>query len=133
MFSSFLRYLLSDTQKGLKELNILFVISKWDTVREDYNNNYKSYIKYNFPNTYSILRGRRVTVMYLPFTVGKIEEQLIDEETHEYQKRIVSLDNTYVDRLIQWVYNTYTGETLRGLPPIKPGVLYRIAKFFGIR
>ncbi len=133
LFSSFLRYLLSDTQKGLKELNILFVISKWDTVREDYNNNYKSYIKYNFPNTYSILRGRRVTVMYLPFTVGKIEEQLIDEETHEYQKRIVSLDNTYVDRLIQWVYNTYTGETLRGLPPIKPGVLYRIAKFFGIR
>ena len=41
LFSSFLRYLLSDTQKGLKKINVLFVISKWDTIREDYKNNFR--------------------------------------------------------------------------------------------
>jgi hypothetical protein len=87
----------------------------------------------NFPNTLSILDGSRVTVMFLPFTVGKIEEILIDEEHQMYENRIVVEDTTYVDRLIQWVYNTFTGETLINFPPIKPSFIYRVAKLFGIR
>ena len=133
LFDSFLRYLLSDSQKGLKKLNILFVIAKWDTVREDYKNDYKKYVKDNFPQTLSILEGERVTATYLPFSVGKIEEQLVDKDNDEYVNRIVRLDNTYVDRLIQWTYNTFTGEVLNDFPPIKPTILYRIAKIFGIR
>ncbi len=133
LFDSFLRYLLSDSQKGLKKLNILFVIAKWDTVREDYKNDYKKYLKDNFPQTLSILDGERVTVMYLPFTVGKIEEQLVDKDNHVYENRIVRLENAYVDRLIQWTYNTFTGEVLNNFPPIKPSLLYRIAKSLGIR
>lgn len=133
LFDSFLRYLLGDTQKGLQNLNILFVISKWDTVRDDYGNDFSKYIKLNFPQTYSILRGDRVKVMYLPFSVGKIEEQLIDEENDIHENRIVSLEKVYIDRLIQWLYNTFTGETLKGLPPIKPSIIYRAAKLFGIR
>ena len=133
LFDAFLRYLLSDTQKGLKTLNILFVISKWDTVREDYKNDFQKYLKQNFPQTLSILDSDRITIMYLPFTVGKIEERVIDKDKDMYEHRIVAFENTYIDRLIQWVYNTYTGETLKGLPPIKPSLLYRIAKMLGIR
>ncbi len=133
LFDAFLKYLLSDTQKGLENLNILFVISKWDTVREDYKNDEVKYFRENFPQTKSILDGSRVTSMLLPFTVGKIDEVLIDKEKQKYENRIVSLENRYVDRLIQWIYNTFTNETLKGLPPIKPSLLYRLAKSLGIR
>ena len=132
LFSTFLRYLLSDTQKGLKDINVLFVIAKWDTIKEDYKNNDTKYMHDNFPNTLSILDSERVTSMLLPFSVGKIEETLTDKE-HEYENRIVVEDTTYVDRLIQWVYNTFTGETLTNFPPIKPNFMYRVAKLFGIR
>lgn len=133
LFDAFLRYLLSDTQKALKEINILFVISKWDVVRDDYKNDIQRYLKQNFPQTLSILDGNRVKVMFLPFTVGKIEEKLIDPENNTYEHRITSLENTHIDRLIQWIYNTYTGETLRGFPPIRHSLLFRIAKMLGIR
>ncbi len=133
LFDSFLRYLLSENQKGLQDINILFVISKWDIVREEYSNNYQKYIKHNFPQTLSILNGNRVKVMYLPFSVGKIEEQLVDSKNNLHENRIVSLDKVYVDRLIQWLYNTFTGETLKGFPPLKPNTWYRIAKILGIR
>ena len=133
LFDAFLRYLLGDTQKGLKEINILFVVSKWDTVREDYKNNFEKYMKQNFPQTLSILNGSRVTVMYLPFTVGKIDEKLIDKEKDIYEHRITTLENSHIDRMIQWVYYTFTGETLKEFPPIKPSLLYRIAKMLGIR
>ena len=133
LFNTFLKYLLSETQKGLKDINILFVISKWDTVREDYGNNPKEYIKHNFAQTKSILDGSRVASMLLPFTVGKIEEKLVDKEKQIYENRIVVLENIYADRLIQWIYNTFTNEILKGLPPIKPSLLYRIARGLGIR
>lgn len=133
LFDAFLRYLLGETQKGLKDINILFVISKWDTIREDYKNDVQKYMKQNFPQTLSILNGSRVSVMYLPFTVGKIEEKLIDKDRDEYEHRITSLENTHIDRLIQWIYYTFTNETLKGFPPIKPSMLYRIAKMIGIR
>ncbi len=133
LFDAFLKYLLSDTHKGLPKLNILFVISKWDTVKEDYKNDFQKYMKQNFSQTLSILEGTRTTVLYLPFSVGKIEPKLIDKEKDTYEDRIVSLENIYVDRLIQWVYNTFTGETLKGLPAIKPTIFYRIAQKLGIR
>jgi hypothetical protein len=133
LFDAFLKYLLSKTQKGLKNLNILFVISKWDTVREDYKNDEVKYFRENFPQTKSILDGSRVASMLLPFTIGKIDEVLIDKEKHLYENRIVSLENIYIDRLIQWIYNTFTNETLSGMPPIKPPLLYRIARTLGIR
>lgn len=133
LFDAFLRYLLGETQKGLKEINILFVVSKWDTVREDYKNNFEKYMKRNFPQTLGILNGSRVTVMYLPFTVGKIDEKLIDKEKGIYEHRITTLENSHIDRLIQWVYYTFTGETLKEFPPIKPSLLYRIAKMLRIR
>ncbi len=133
LFDAFLRYLLGDTQKALKEINILFVISKWDVVRDDYKNDVQKYMKRNFPQTLSILDGNRVNVMYLPFTIGKIEEKLIDRENDIYENRITSLENTHIDRLIQWIYHTFTGETLKGFPPIKPSFLYRIAKILRIR
>jgi hypothetical protein len=131
LFYNFLRYLFNE--KELQSLNILFIISKWDTVKEDYKNNAMKYFKENFPQTKSIFDSNRVTSMLLPFTVGKIVEKPVDKKNNIYENRIVSLENIYVDRLIQWIYHTYTGETLKGLPPIKPSFLYKLAKMLGLR
>ncbi len=133
LFDAFLKYLLSDTQKGLKDLNIIFVISKWDTIKDDYKNDEVKYFRQNFPQTKSILDGSRVTSMLLPFSVGRIEDKLIDKDKNLYENRIVALENIYVDKLIQWIYNTFTNETLKSLPPLKPSFLYRIARGMGVR
>jgi hypothetical protein len=131
LFYNFLKYLFNE--KNLQDINILFVISKWDTVRNDYRYDALKYFKENFPQTKSIFDGNNVTSMLLPFTVGRIEEKLVDEKNNTFENRIVSLEGVYIDRLIQWIYHTYTNESLNGLPPIKPSLLYRIAKMLGLR
>ena len=54
LFDTLIRYLLSDTGIGLKNLNILFIAAKWDVVQNEYKSD-RQYFRTNFPQTRSTI------------------------------------------------------------------------------
>jgi hypothetical protein len=58
LFDTLIRYLLSDTGIGLRNLNILFIAAKWDVVQNEYKSD-RQYFRTNFPQTRSTIASSR--------------------------------------------------------------------------
>ena len=127
LFNELLKYLLSASGANLRKLDILFVVSKWDLVKGQYTS-IEEYFKRNFPQTLAVTRSDRIKATFLPFSVGVLE--LVTDDNGARAERIVSLERAYIDRVIQWVYSSFTGSSLKALPRIAPTRWQRIKQMF---
>lgn len=130
LFFHLLEHLLGKQGLGLKKIEVLFVVAKWDIVQKEYSS-VKEYVQKHFPQTRSILTTHRCTTVYIPFSVGRIEE-VKNSTTKEIETKIISLEAKYVDRLIHWIYYTYTNNTLKNFPKIVPSFFDKIVKVLRI-
>lgn len=117
LFNSLLRYLTGKKGLGMTRLKVLFVAAKWDTVEQQYQNGAEEYFRRNFPQTRGLLKQSTSQVSYIPFSVGTVTDQ-----------KITSFESKHVDRMIQWIYNSYTGNTLKGFPRVTRTLLEKIGK-----
>jgi hypothetical protein len=114
LFSTLIRYLLSETGVGLSRISILIVATKWDVVRSEYSS-IVDYINKNFPATRALVNSSdRVHAQYIPFSIGEI---VTDRESGN--QKIMTLESKYIDFLIQWIYQGFQNQTLKGYPKIK--------------
>ena len=127
LFDSFLRHILGREGIGMARIDVLFVAAKWDIVERDYKA-VSLYFRRNFPNTMEVLKSNRCNATYIPFSVGSVDVVSVASRggAAVHEKRITALETKYVDFLIQWIYHSFTGRTLRGLPRIKPTLLQRL-------
>ncbi len=132
LFRALLHYLLGADGLRMERINVLFVAAKWDTVETEYKS-VARYFNKNFPNSRAILSSDRCRAQYMPFSVGKIQDvQVVNKRTGEryFEKRITSLEHRYVDALIQWIYQTFTGNHLRGLTKVQLSNMDKLRKIF---
>lgn len=127
LFNELLEYLASPHGIGLKRINILFVAAKWDLVKDQYHGGAEEYFRRHFPQTRAFAKRPGIHAAYIPFTIGTVDLQ--EEEGGRMTQRIKSLENRYVDLMIQWIYNSYTGHSLLGFPKIVPTYLDRLKSF----
>lgn len=128
LFNALLRYLLGKDGLAMERISVLFVAAKWDAVGSEYRS-LAHYFKRQFPQTRAVLQSGRCNANYIAFSVGRIEEQCVAEDPQgnkTYEGRITALEHKYVDVLIQWIYHSFTGNHLQGLPKIKPSLLDRV-------
>lgn len=130
LFFHLLEHLLGQGGLDFKKIEVLFIVAKWDIVQREYKS-VKEYVQLNFPQTRSILMSNRCNTVYLPFSVGRIDE-VENKDTKECKTKIVSLEAKYVDRLIHWIYYTYTDNTLKNFPKIVPTFFDKIVKVLRI-
>jgi hypothetical protein len=128
LFNALLRYLLGKDGLAMERISVLFVAAKWDAVGSEYRS-LAHYFKKRFPQTRAVLQSGRCNANYIAFSVGRIEDVCVarDQQGNKiYEGRITSLEHKYVDILIQWIYHSFTGNHLKGLPKIKPSLLDRV-------
>lgn len=124
LFCTLIRYLLSDTGIGLKRLDILFVVSKWDQIKNDYRT-HKQYFKSHFPNTLAtVAKSSRIKSSFMPFSVGEVDT------TDQSTPRILRKERKYVDTLISWIYESFSQRRLEGFPRVNKSLWERIKDFF---
>lgn len=116
----------------MERISVLFVAAKWDAVESEYRS-IEHYFRRNFTQTRAVLQSGRCQTTHIPFSVGRIEDVEVEDE-HQgeryYVKRITSLENKYVDILIQWIYFTFTGNYLKGLPKLHKSLFDRAKDLF---
>jgi len=127
LFSTLIRYLLSERGVNLKKLNILFVASKWDAVKSDYRS-VQAYFNTHFTQTRALVDGSsRIRASFIPFSVGDI---VLAEEGGETVARVRAVDNTYIRYLVSWVYHSFKGTHLRGgYPRVARSLMGRLMDF----
>jgi hypothetical protein len=127
LFDTLIRYLLSDTGVGLRNLNILFIAAKWDVVQNEYKSD-RQYFRTNFPQTRStVLSSPRIKAQYLPFSVGEVV--LERRDSGESVARLKSIEKRYVEFLISWIYRSFTQRQLKGYPKVNLSLWGRIKNF----
>jgi hypothetical protein len=130
LFNHFLRYLLGKDGLAMKKIKVLFVAAKWDLLKGEYSTA-QEYFRKNFPQTRGILKYNRADAVYIPFSVGVTETKEVEENGKKsFKKLIRSLESKYVDSLIQWIYSSFTNNTLKGMPKISLSLLDKIRSFF---
>lgn len=115
LFKHLLTYMLSNNGLNIKRLDILFVASKWDLVNGEYRSA-EQYFRKNFPQTRGMLNSDKVQVSYIPFSIGDLDTENVNGKIVQ---KIVSLESKYIDYVIQWIYSSFTGNDLIGLPKVK--------------
>jgi len=128
LFHSLLSYMLGRDGLNFSKLNILFVVSKWDIVDSEYKN-IDEYINRNFHLTKGILDSKRCSVIYTPFSVGRVEMEKSDKDT-SIAKIVGEYESRYVDRIIQWMYHSYTKKQLDNFEKIEYSTFEKIKGFF---
>jgi len=123
LFNTLIKHLLSK-QIGLHKIQVLFLVSKWDTVKSQYKNA-RQFVRKNFPQTTRVLRSDRCNVTYGPYSVGDVT---IDKITQE--PKITRLDSIYTDMVLQWIYQTYTGKVLPNTRKVKRTLIDRFKGLF---
>lgn len=129
LFNHFLTYLLGKNGLAMTKIKVLFVATKWDVVRSEYNT-VQEYFRKNFPQTRGKLQSSKCETVFIPFSVGAIEKRPIDEKKTNFEERIISLESRYVDLVIQWIYLTFTGNSLKGMPKISDSLLDKLRVLF---
>ncbi len=127
LFNHLIRYLLSDIGVRLKRLEILFVATKWDVVRNEYPSE-RAYFNANFPQTQStVTSSRRIKAAYMPFSVGEVYHTPAGDEQIP---KVRSLDKRYVDILISWIFHSFTQRPLKGFPKAKASTWDKVRDWF---
>ncbi|MCZ6641307.1 MAG: hypothetical protein O7F71_07000 [Gammaproteobacteria bacterium] len=127
LFDHLIRYLLSDTGIKLKQLEILFVATKWDVVCNEYPSE-RAYFNANFPQTQSrVKNSRRIKAAYMPFSVGDVYHANLGDEQIP---RVRSLDRRYVDILINWIFHSFTQRPLKGFPKTTATIWDKVRDWF---
>ena len=113
LFNTLLRYLLRKDGIGLRKVEALFVAAKWDEVSNHYNDAWQ-YFQKHFRGTIGTLGKAnaegRVDAGFAPFSVGKVSEN----------NRITYHETKYIDRIVAWVYQSFTNRRLKTHPSPKP-------------
>ncbi|KOR33492.1 hypothetical protein TI05_00615 [Achromatium sp. WMS3] len=127
LFNALLQYLLKNSER---KLQILFVVAQWDKAQQEYPH-IKVYLAKNFPQTWSILNSKRCDASFIPFTVGTTAQREEIGPDGEIKKKdyITSLESRYVDLLIQWIYDSFTGHQLHNMHRIRLTLFDKIIKF----
>lgn len=129
LFASLIKHLRNSDGIGLKRLSILFVVSKWDQVKNDYRS-VKHYFREHFPQTLSLTtRSSQISANFMPFSVGEVSVARSQEQDKNVPL-IVRKDPRYIDYLISWLFDEFVRDRLPGYPQLRPTPLQRFKNWF---
>jgi hypothetical protein len=79
---------------------ILFLVSKWDTVKQNYSD-VQSFLEEEYPRIWGVLNQERRSVSYAEFSIGTVDSN--------NSKIIKKYDYSYAERVFKWMYNVQVG------------------------
>lgn len=82
---------------------LLFLVSKWDTVNQNYND-VQSFLEEEYPRIWGVLNQERRNVSYAEFSIGSVDSS--------DSKMIEKYDYTYAERVFKWMYNVQVGGSI---------------------
>lgn len=105
LFTTLIRYLLSEQGMNLRKLNILFMASKWDAVATQYRSA-QQYFNTHFTQTRALVDGSsRITASYIPFSVGTIRTE--KDANGDTVARVESTEAKYIQYVVSWIYYNF--------------------------
>ncbi|MFK8016656.1 MAG: hypothetical protein AB8G17_14580 [Gammaproteobacteria bacterium] len=124
LFTALINHLRNPDGIALKRISILFVVSKWDQVKNDYRS-VKHYFREHFPQTLALTtRSAQISANFMPFSVGEVSVAR-SEEQNKNVPLIVRKDTRYIDFFISWLYGEFVRDRLPGYPQLSPTPLQR--------
>lgn len=132
LFKHILEFLLGKHHLNMRKIDVLFVVGKWDIVRDEYNYSVEEYMDKNFPRTQNILMSSRCNTQFIDFSVGEIDT-IEDEFTKKKEEKITRFEWEHIDFITHWVYHSFTGNLLKNYPKIKKSFFDYILNIFGIK
>lgn len=95
---------------GLKNIHILFLVSKWDKVESEYVS-VRQYINDHFPQTMALLNSQSnyFQVTYAPYSLGDV---VVEKRNGRLKPTLIRIEPSYTDTVLRWLYKTHTGKIL---------------------
>ncbi len=124
LIDSFLDYLVQKDEK-FDRYKYLLAITKWDTYKGEYKNDYEAFIEKIMPQVYHRLIRAGSPNALTSYSLGTFQKN--HENGHETDI-LVKADYTHAAAVTAWMYKNITGKPL--IP--EPGFLEKIRLFFGI-